>query len=63
MLITNQVVNWSYTSPFVRLDIAFGVAYGSDLRLVRRLAIEAAKETRAGPVLAGAGLSCDRIRR
>ena len=44
-LITNQVVNWSYTSPFVRLDIAFGVAYGTDLRLVRRLAIEAAKET------------------
>jgi len=45
-LITNQVVNWSYTSPFVRLDIAFGVAYGTDLRLVRRLAIEAAKETK-----------------
>ena len=45
-LITNQVVNWSYTSPFVRLDVPFGVAYGSDLRLVRRLAIEAAKETR-----------------
>ena len=45
-LITNQVVNWSYTSPFVRLDLAFGVAYGTDLRLVRRLAIEAAKETR-----------------
>jgi len=45
-LITNQVVNWSYTSPFVRLDLSFGVAYGSDLRLVRRLAIEAAKETK-----------------
>ena len=45
-LITDQVINWSYTSPFVRLDLAFGVAYGTDLRLVRRLAIEAAKETR-----------------
>jgi small-conductance mechanosensitive channel len=44
-LITNQVVNWSYTSPFVRLDLSFGVAYGTDLRLARRLAIEAAKET------------------
>ena len=43
-LITNQVVNWSYTNTFVRLDLSFGVAYGSDLRLVRRLAIEAAKE-------------------
>ena len=45
-LITDQVVNWSYTSPFVRIDLPFGVAYGSDLRLVRRLAIEAAKDTR-----------------
>lgn len=45
-LITNEVVNWSYTNPFVRVDLAFGVAYGSDLRLVRRLAIEAAGETR-----------------
>lgn len=44
-LITNQVVNWSYTSPLVRLDLKFGVAYGSDLRLVRRLAIEAAQAT------------------
>ncbi|HTT78520.1 MAG TPA: mechanosensitive ion channel domain-containing protein [Stellaceae bacterium] len=44
-LITNQVVNWSYTNRFVRLDLAFGVAYGTDLRLVRRLAIEAAQQT------------------
>ena len=44
-LITNQVVNWSYTSPYVRLDLAFAVAYGSDLRLVRRVAIEAAQAT------------------
>jgi small-conductance mechanosensitive channel len=44
-LITDRVVNWTYTSPFVRLDLKFGVAYGTDLRLVRRLAIEAAKET------------------
>jgi small-conductance mechanosensitive channel len=44
-LITNEVVNWSYTNRFVRLDLAFGVAYGSDLRLVRRLAIEAAQAT------------------
>jgi small-conductance mechanosensitive channel len=44
-LITNQVINWSYTNRFVRLDLAFGVAYGTDLRLVRRLAIEAAQHT------------------
>jgi small-conductance mechanosensitive channel len=45
-LITNEVINWSYTNRFVRLDLAFGVAYGTDLRLVRRLAIEAAQATR-----------------
>jgi small-conductance mechanosensitive channel len=45
-LITNQVTNWSYTTPALRLDIAFGVGYGSDLREVRGLAIEAARQTR-----------------
>jgi small-conductance mechanosensitive channel len=45
-LITNQVTNWSYSTPLLRLDIAFGVGYGSDLREVRRLAIEAAADTR-----------------
>ena len=49
-LITNQVVNWSYSSRLVRLDVAFGVAYGSDLHAVRELAVEAAK--RANRVLA-----------
>ena len=45
-LITNQVTNWSYTTPLLRLDIAFGVGYGSDLHEVRSLAIEAARQTR-----------------
>jgi small-conductance mechanosensitive channel len=45
-LITNQVINWSYTNRLVRIDLAFGVAYGSDLRLVRQLAIDAACQTR-----------------
>jgi len=41
-LITNQVVNWSHTNDFVRLDIHFGTAYGDDPHLVRKLACEAA---------------------
>lgn len=41
-LITGQVVNWSHTNDFVRLDIYFGTAYGDDPHLVRRVAIEAA---------------------
>jgi len=44
-LITNQVINWSYSSPLLRLDVAFGVSYASDLHEVRRLAIEAAQQT------------------
>jgi small-conductance mechanosensitive channel len=40
--ITTQVVNWSFTDNFVRLDIPFGVAYSSDPHEVIRLAKEAA---------------------
>jgi hypothetical protein len=29
-LITGQVVNWSHSNDFVRLDIFFGTAYGDD---------------------------------
>ena len=41
-LITGQVVNWSHSNDFVRLDIFFGTAYGNDPHLVRKIAIEAA---------------------
>ncbi|MEL7165592.1 MAG: mechanosensitive ion channel domain-containing protein [Pseudomonadota bacterium] len=41
-LITGQVVNWSFSDNFVRLDINFGTAYGDDPHLVRKLAIDAA---------------------
>ncbi len=40
--ITTQVINWSFTDKFVRLDVPFGVAYDSDPHEVIRLAIEAA---------------------
>ena len=41
-LITGQVVNWSHSNEFVRIDIFFGTAYGDDPHLVRKVAIEAA---------------------
>ena len=41
-LITGQVVNWSHTNAFVRLDIFFGTAYGDDPHKVRKIAIGAA---------------------
>ncbi|SFD65773.1 mechanosensitive ion channel family protein [Roseivivax sediminis] len=44
-LITGQVVNWSHSNDFVRLDIHFGTAYGDDPHKVRRIAIEAATNT------------------
>jgi small-conductance mechanosensitive channel len=40
-LITGQVVNWSHTNAFVRLDIHFGTAYDADPHLVRKVAREA----------------------
>ncbi len=42
-LITGQVVNWSHSNEFVRLDIFFGTAYSDDPHKVRKIAIEAAK--------------------
>jgi len=41
-LITGQVVNWSHSDEFVRLDLFFGTAYADDPHKVRKLAIEAA---------------------
>ncbi len=41
-LITGQVVNWSHSNRFVRLDIYFGTSYGDDPHKVRQLAIDAA---------------------
>ncbi|QXT39980.1 mechanosensitive ion channel family protein [Gymnodinialimonas ceratoperidinii] len=42
-LITSQVVNWSHSNEFVRLDIYFGTSYDNDPHEVRKLAIAAAK--------------------
>ena len=43
-LITNQVVNWSHSDAFVRLDINFGTSYTDDPHKVRKLAIDAARK-------------------
>ena len=40
--ITHDVINWSFTDKFVRLDVDFGVSYDSDPHEVTRVAIEAA---------------------
>ncbi len=49
-LITGQVVNWSHSNDFVRLDLRFGASYEDDPHRVRRVAVEAARSV--GRVLA-----------
>lgn len=43
-LIINKVTNWTYSNNRARVRLDFGVAHGSDLRLVKELAMAAAKE-------------------
>ena len=40
--ITTEVVNWSFSDKFVRLDVLFGVAYDSDPHEVESIAVKAA---------------------
>jgi len=42
--IAENVINWSYSARMARFRIPVTVAYGSDVRLVERLLIEAARE-------------------
>ncbi|MCE5974144.1 mechanosensitive ion channel [Sinirhodobacter sp. WL0062] len=42
-LITGQVVNWSHSDEFVRIDLTFGTSYHDDPHEVRALAVSAAQ--------------------
>lgn len=42
--ITNRVTNWTYSNSNGRVEIAIGVAYGSDLERVMGILLEAARE-------------------
>jgi small-conductance mechanosensitive channel len=41
-LVTQRVISWSHSNDRIRLDVPFGVSYGSDPHAVRKLATEAA---------------------
>ncbi|MCK3776425.1 mechanosensitive ion channel [Ensifer sesbaniae] len=41
--ISQQVVNWSFSSDFVRIDVGFGTSYDSDPHEVARIAVATAK--------------------
>jgi len=55
-LITNQVINWTFSEQKVRLDVSFGVSYNSDLYEVREIAKIAA--TKVSRVLESPGPVC-----
>lgn len=42
--ISNQVVNWSFKDPRLRRSVTVGVAYGSDIELVRSTLLEIAEK-------------------
>ncbi|WP_049370277.1 mechanosensitive channel MscK [Haemophilus parainfluenzae] len=42
--VTGQVINWALSNTVTRLVVSVGVAYGSDLDLVKRLLLQAANE-------------------
>jgi potassium efflux system protein len=42
--VTDQIVNWTLSDTVTRVTIRLGVAYGSDLEVVRRLLLEIARE-------------------
>lgn len=44
-LITGKVTNWTYSHNKARVEISLGVAYDSDLELVKTLMLEAASES------------------
>ena len=44
-LITNEVINWSYSSKLVRINLPVGVSYESDLEKARDLMLEVARAT------------------
>lgn len=43
--IENHVINWSHTDPQVRVHCPVGVAYGSDVELVRKTLLESAESS------------------
>ncbi|MEX6501421.1 mechanosensitive channel MscK [Pseudomonas zhanjiangensis] len=42
--VTDQLINWSLHDTITRITLRIGVAYGSDLELVRRLLLQAATQ-------------------
>ena len=46
-LVTQQVINWSYSSDQVRLKLTIGISYNSDVRRAIALCLESASVSSA----------------
>ncbi|QVL57433.1 MAG: mechanosensitive ion channel [Simkaniaceae bacterium] len=44
-IISHKLENWSFSDPFIRMEIEFTVSFDSDLELVQKLLVEIAQET------------------
>ncbi len=62
-LVTQQVVNWSYSSKQVRLKVPVGIAYHSDVRQAIALCLELRARGGARPGATAAGLPAQGLRR
>jgi len=46
LYLTNSLYNWTQNGTFTRENVAVGVAYGSDVQLVKKLLLQAANENK-----------------
>ena len=60
-LVTQRVINWTYSSDLMRLEVKFSTTYDSDLHKTRAAAVAGRAERRAGAEGAAAGLPPDRL--
>ena len=44
-IISHKLENWSFSDPFIRMEIQFTVSFDSDLELVQKLLVEIAQNT------------------
>lgn len=45
LIISNKLENWSYSDPYIRLEIFFKISFDSDLPLTEQLLVSIAKKT------------------
>ena len=62
-LVTQRVINWTYSSDLMRLEVKFSTTYDSDLHKTRAVAVAGRAERGRGAEDAAAGLPPDRLRR